>query len=151
MGARIVSCSWGSSSDSGLPDAIDYFLADGGLIFKAAGNDASETADYMCSREDVISVAATGVPLLYPPADSLAYFSNYGTWVDICAPGEAITSLYHFYEYPEEDYAATMDGTSMACPLAAGVAALIWSRDPNLTAAQVKTHLFNTADNIDLS
>ena len=37
----------------------------------------------------------------------------------------------------------------MACPLAAGVAALIWSRDPNLTAAQVKTHLFNTADNID--
>ena len=90
MGARIVSCSWGSSNNSGLADAIDYFLADGGLIFKAAGNDSSETADYMCSREDVISVAATSSPLFDQSADSLAYFSNYGTWVDICAPGEAI-------------------------------------------------------------
>jgi subtilisin family serine protease len=147
-GAKIVSCSWGSSNTGGLADAIDYFLASGGLIFKAAGNDSSTTADYMCSREDVISVAATGLPIFYSP-DSLAYFSNYGTWVDICAPGEGILSLWHNHDDPNTEYAAMMDGTSMACPLAAGVAALIWSQDANLTAEQVKTHLFNTADNID--
>jgi len=38
-GARIASCSWGSANTGGIKDAIDYFLASGGLIFKAAGND----------------------------------------------------------------------------------------------------------------
>jgi subtilisin family serine protease len=148
-GARIASCSWGSGADGGLPEAVDYFLASGGLIFKAAGNDAKDdntpTYDYLCSRADVIKVAATD------QNDQKASFSNYGVWVDICAPGVNIWSLWvDEVNYPlQEDLVYNLDGTSMAAPIAAGVGALIWSQNPNWTAAQVKEKLFNSTDDID--
>jgi len=142
-GAKIASCSWGSSNTGGLGDAVDYFIAHGGLIFKAAGNDNNQTADYMCGRSDVISVAATD------QNDCKASFSSYGTWVDISAPGVGIYSLYHDHSDPQSDYIASMDGTSMATPLAASVAALIWSQNPSWSASQVKQKLFDSADPID--
>ena len=142
-GARIASCSWSSSNSGGLGDAIDYFLASGGLIFKSAGNAGNETTDYMTAREDIISVAATD------PSDVKASFSSYGTWVDISAPGEDIMSLYHVHDDPSADYVASASGTSMAAPLAAGVAALIWSQNPSWTSSQVQQRLFDTADDID--
>jgi subtilisin family serine protease len=142
-GARIASCSWGSSNSGGLGAAIDYFLANGGLIFKAAGNDSSETSDYMGALNDIINVAATDGD------DCRADFSNFGTWVDISAPGVDILSLYHEKYDPGQDYVAYMSGTSMAAPLAASVAALVWSQIPNLSAGQVKQRLFATADPID--
>jgi subtilisin family serine protease len=142
-GAKIASCSWGSSNTGGLGAAIDYFLAAGGIIFKAAGNDGTETADYMCARTDIIAVAATD------GNDCKADFSTYGTWVDVSAPGTEILSLYHDHTAPSTDYMAWADGTSMATPLAASVAALIWSNNLGWTASQVKTQLLATTDNID--
>ncbi len=148
-GARIASCSWGSGPDGGLPEAVDYFLANGGLIFKAAGNDGADnnapTYDYLCSRSDVIKVAATD------QNDQKASFSNYGAWVDICAPGVNIWSLWvDEANYPPDvDLVYHLDGTSMATPIAAGVAALIWSQHPEWTAAQVRSKLLSSADNID--
>jgi subtilisin family serine protease len=142
-GATIASCSWGSENTGGIQDAIDYFLASGGLIFKAAGNDGIDNADYMAGREDVITVAATD------HNDCKAEFSNYGTWVDISAPGVEIWSLFHFHYDPPQDYVTAMDGTSMSTPLAAGVAALIWSQNPGWSAEQVKQTLYDTADEID--
>ncbi len=144
-GARIISCSWGSSNDAGLADAIDYFLASGGLIFKSAGNSGNATADYMCSRSDpnLISVAATD------SNDIRADFSNYGNWVDISAPGTRIWSTYHDHNDPATDYYTGISGTSMASPIAASVAALIWSANPSLSADQVRQILFDNADNID--
>lgn len=144
-GARIVSCSWGSSNSGGLAAAVDYFLAGGGLIFKAAGNDNNSTADYLCGRpdENIISVAATD------QSDLKASFSNFGPWVDISAPGVDILSSYHYHPFPENDYVATISGTSMATPIAASTAALIWSANPDLTANQVRTILFNNTDDID--
>jgi len=154
-GARIASCSWGSSNTGGIGDAIDYFLSKGGIIFKAAGNDNNETADYMCGREIggnddyIISVAATN------ESDCKASFSCYGTWVDVSAPGAhtsgtlGILSLYHDHYNPSNDCTAHMDGTSMAAPLAASVAALIWSRNPSWTAYQVRQGLYESADAID--
>ncbi|MBD3382934.1 MAG: S8 family serine peptidase, partial [candidate division Zixibacteria bacterium] len=142
-GARIASCSWGASNTGGLDAAVDYFINSGGLIFKAAGNDGSQTADYMCARSDVISVAATD------SNDCKADFSTYGTWVDISAPGTGILSLYHDHADPGGDYVAALDGTSMATPLAASVAAMIWSQNPTWSASQVKQQLLNSADDID--
>ena len=142
-GARIASCSWGSENTGGLGAAIDYFLASGGLIFKAAGNDGSSTPDYMGSRDDIITVAATD------DSDCKASFSNYGTWVDIAAPGVYIWSLFHDHTDPDTDYVAPLDGTSMAGPLAASVAALIWSQEPSWSAEEVKEMLFLSADPID--
>ncbi|KPJ59504.1 MAG: hypothetical protein AMJ46_10815 [Latescibacteria bacterium DG_63] len=142
-GAKIASCSWGSGNTGGIEAAIDYFLAHGGIIFKAAGNDGSETADYMCGRTDIIAVAATD------SNDCKADFSNFGTWVDVSAPGTRVWSSYHSHNDPEFDYVASMYGTSMATPVAASVAALIWSKNPSWAASQVKDGLFEAADPID--
>jgi len=142
-GAKIASCSWGSSNTGGLGAAVDYFIANGGIIFVAAGNDGSQTADYLNGRGDCVSVAATD------QNDAAASFTTYGTWVDISAPGVGIYSTYHDHTDPNTNYWAALDGTSMATPLAAGVGALIWSHNPTWTASQVKTQLFSSADNID--
>ncbi|MEW5795810.1 MAG: S8 family serine peptidase [Candidatus Zixiibacteriota bacterium] len=141
-GARIASCSWGSSNSGGIDAAVTYFINSGGLVFHAAGNDGSQTADYLGGRTDVINVAATD------SLDCKADFSTYGTWVDISAPGTGIMSLYHDHSDPASDYVAMMDGTSMATPISASVAGLIWSRHPDWTAAQVRDRLYATADNI---
>ncbi len=142
-GASIASCSWGSSNSGGIGAAADYFLNAGGLIFVAAGNDGSQTADYLNGRSDIISVAATD------QNDGAASFTTYGTWVDISAPGVGIYSTLHDHTDPNTDYWASMDGTSMACPMAAAVGAMIWSQNPSWTAAQVKSQLYSSAENID--
>jgi PKD repeat protein len=143
-GAKIASCSWGSDDSGGIGAAIDYFVGKGGLIFKAAGNEGTETAaDYMCARDDVLCVAATD------QNDCKASFSTYGTWVDVSAPGVQVGSLWHSYTDPVNDYVNKLDGTSMATPLAASVAALIWSRETSLSANDVKNILLASADPID--
>jgi subtilisin family serine protease len=142
-GAKIASCSWGSSDTGGIDAAVTYFINKGGLVFKAAGNSGTEVADFLCGRPDVISVAATDKD------DCRAIFSNYGTWVDVSAPGVSVYSLYHSYEDPDGEYVAKMSGTSMSTPLVASVAALIWSKNPDWTADQVEQRLYETADDLD--
>ncbi|MEW6249297.1 MAG: S8 family serine peptidase [Planctomycetota bacterium] len=143
MGARVATCSWGSSNSGGIDAAVSYFTAAGGLVFKSAGNSNNQTADFLCARSDVYSVAATD------QNDVKASFSSYGTWVDISAPGVSIYSLYHSHANPSADYVAAMSGTSMASPVAASVAAAIWSQNLTWTAAQVWARLRDTADDID--
>ncbi len=143
-GAKIASCSWGSSNSGGIGAAATYFLNSGGIICVAAGNDGAETSpDYLNGRGDCISVAATN------ESDNGASFTTYGTWVDICAPGNNIYSTYHDHTDPNTTYWAAMSGTSMATPMVAGVCALIWSHNPSWTATQVKNQLYSSADNID--
>lgn len=142
-GARIASCSWGSSNSGGLAAAVTYFINAGGLVFKAAGNDGSQTADYLCSRTDVYSVVATD------QSDLKASFSTYGTWADISAPGVGILSTYHVHSDATNDYVATLSGTSMATPLVASVAAGVWSANPSWTRTQVWDQVRTTADPID--
>jgi subtilisin family serine protease len=141
-GARIASCSWGRTIRA-ASESNRLLSASGGLIFKAAGNDSTETADYLCARNDVLCVAATD------QNDCKASFSTYGNWVDISAPGVGIWSSWHNPDDPVPDYISTMDGTSMATPLSASVAALIWSQNPTWTATQVRQRLFDSADPID--
>jgi subtilisin family serine protease len=142
-GAKVASCSWGSSDSGGMAAAVDYFLASGGLLFHAAGNDGTDDPDYIDNRGDCISVAATD------SNDTAADFTNYGTWVDIAAPGTVIWSLYQNPEDDENNYIAGLSGTSMSTPIAAGVAALIWSQNPTWTANEVEQHLYDTADDIE--
>lgn len=141
-GAKIASCSWGSSNSGGIASAINYFIAAGGLVFVAAGNSNNQSASYVASRSDCWSVAATS------QTDAKASFSNYGTWVDISAPGVAIQSTYHSYSNPTPDYVAALDGTSMACPLVASVAAAVWAKNPSWTASQVWARVRDTTDSI---
>jgi subtilisin family serine protease len=141
-GARIAVCSWGSSDSGGLAAAVDYFIASGGLVFHAAGNDGTESADYLGQRADVINVAATDRD------DCLADFSNRGDWVDVAAPGAEVLSTWHDHDDPSVDHVAALDGTSMAAPIAAGVAALLWSQNPERTAGQVRQLLEDNCDDV---
>ncbi|GET35334.1 S8 family serine peptidase [Microseira wollei] len=143
MGVKVTNNSWGGGPGSAaLKDAIQYAGSKGQLFIAAAGNDATNTDIFPhypsgFNLDNIISVAATD------HNDALAYFSNYGaTSVDLGAPGDNIYSTL-----PNNSY-GTYSGTSMATPHVAGVASLIWSQYPNLTAPQVKDRILNFADPI---
>lgn len=89
-------------------------------IFVSAGNDGASCINYPAHYDHIICVAATD------QNNSRADFSTYGSWVDLSAPGVAIWSTYFDGGY------TIMDGTSMACPVAAGEAAVILSGDDSL-------------------
>lgn len=112
----------------------------GGLVFFAAGN---EDIDYdpICSDNSVIAVAATGA------TGGKASYSNYGPWVDLCAPGGDgsydIWSTVPTFESASGYAGKDWQGTSMACPHASGAAALAVSYfgGQGLTAAKLRTAL----------
>ena len=85
-------------------------------IFVSAGNDGGNNMCYPAALNNVICVGATDTN------NQRAYFSNYGSWVDLSAPGVDIWSLD-----PSGNKAVSMSGTSQACPVAAGEAAVILS------------------------
>jgi len=158
-GAAISQNSWGYTSvnvyDQATLDAIDYFNANGGgnvlnggITIFAAGNDNKTGNWYPGCYSGAFAVAATN------NKDVRSYYSNYGAWVDISAPGGEQSSStdpkgvlstltnnnYGFYQ-----------GTSMACPHVSGVAALLVSNAVRngviLTNTQVASLLKNNVDN----
>jgi thermitase len=119
-GAKVINCSFGSSSKSdSLKDAVNYVQDKGALLVVAAGNnsrdiDSSPIYPASYSNSNILAVAAS------TDTDGLASFSNYGdTNVDVGAPGDDIWSTYLGGGYK------SLDGTSMASPYAAGVAAML--------------------------
>ena len=92
----------------------------GAVLFASAGNDGQRVQRYPACYGGVENVASSGT------SDKKSSFSNWGPWIDITAPGEGILSTV------PGSY-ATMDGTSMSCPLAAGVASWAKSWNPTLT------------------
>jgi hypothetical protein len=134
-GAKVINCSWGSSSLIAL--ATNYAINNGAVIVAAAGNDGSSSSDYLGARTDVIAVAATD------DSDHKASFSNYGTWVEVCAPGVNILSTYYNNTY------GYLDGTSMSTPFVSGLAGLVYSVDSTLTNTEVRNLIIDNADNID--
>ena len=105
----------------------------GAVLFAAAGNDGQRVQSYPACYNGVENVAAS------QQNDTRAYFSNWGPWIDITAPGVGI------YSTVPGGY-ATMDGTSMATPLAAGVAAWVKSWNPALTNQQVLDIMHQSCD-----
>lgn len=139
-GADICSNSWGGGPYSNaLADAISSYP---GLFVAAAGNSSSNndvSPHYPSSYDspNVLSVASTD------SNDHLSYFSCYGEKsVDIAAPGSNIYSTI-----PGGGY-AYKSGTSMATPHVAGVAALIMSQFPDLTAIEVKDAILKGGDDV---
>jgi len=108
--------------NSSALDAIDYFdtngggnVMNGGISIFSAGNENSSDHYYPAYYSKTLAVAATNED------DEKAYFSNYGEWIDISAPGLNVRST------DINDNYSTKHGTSMACPHVSGVAALILS------------------------
>jgi subtilisin family serine protease len=136
-GANIINASWGSTDKSNaLEDGVNEAYQAGVLFVAAAGNNNSQTPFYPAAYEHAFSVAATDAH------DKRSRFSNYGTYIQVGAPGENIYSTlpnnsYEFYS-----------GTSMATPHVSGVAALILARHPDFTNDQLANILRNSVDTI---
>jgi subtilisin family serine protease/subtilisin-like proprotein convertase family protein len=141
-GAKIINASWGGGGfSSALQSAIQRFQDAGGIFVTAAGNESSNNAvaaSYPANYAlaGVISVAAS------TSSDTLASFSNYGTNVDIAAPGVSILSTV-----PNNSY-ASYSGTSMATPHVAGAMALLWGQSPSLTATQLIDLVMSNTDSV---
>ncbi|WP_341357053.1 Ig-like domain-containing protein [Rossellomorea sp. y25] len=136
-GADIINMSLGSYNYSySYNEAIQYAYNNGVVVVAAAGNENTSLTHYPSSYPNVISVASTD------RYDQKSYFSNYGSEIDIAAPGSSIFSSLPYNSY------GTMSGTSMASPVVAGVAALIVANEPDLTNAQVEQRLYATADDL---
>jgi len=146
-GADVLSCSFsGSGTSQTMTDAFNYAYSNGVVSVAAAGNNNADVANYRPANiENVIAVAATDAN------DAKASFSNYGTLIDVAAPGVDILSLRatgtSMGSPINADYTRA-NGTSMACPHAAGVCALILAATPGLAPDTVRAVLRATADDI---
>jgi hypothetical protein len=139
-GADIISCSFGGKFYSqAMKDAVDYAVGFGCTMFASMGNTSVNEVQYPAGYQSVIAVGATNAH------DEIANFSTTGSHMSICAPGVEIYSTV-----PDNGY-AYMSGTSMACPFAAGVAALMLSADSTLSQYDIKTRLENSAVDLGIS
>jgi len=142
-GADIINCSWGGPGSGTMPNSvINYATSNGALVVTAAGNSNTEHTnyyqDYPADATNALCVAATD------QYDNKAGFSDFGEPIDISAPGVGIQSTI----IGGSGYSA-FNGTSMASPVVAGVAALVLSVNPDLQPLELRSRLMDTADNID--
>ena len=139
-GADVINLSLGSPDFSPLmQDAIDDARTHGVFLVAAVGNDNSEKEpQYPSSAAEVIAVAAIDL------TDHKASFSNFGSHVDVCAPGSQLISA--FPGDPGQAAYAKWSGTSFAAPFAAAEAALILYVD---RSNDVKKTIEDSALNID--
>lgn len=154
-GAAISQNSWGYTSpnsyEQSVLDAIDYFnvngggeaMVDGGITIFAAGNSDSQGNYYPGYYSGTFAVAATN------NQDKKSWYSNYGTWVDISAPGgetNQVTSRGVLSCWSNSNY-GFYEGTSMACPHVSGIAALMVSLAyGQLTREQIIDIIQTTSD-----
>ncbi len=136
-GARIINLSLGGTgSSSTLQNAVNYAWNKGAVIVAAAGNNGDNIAFYPAACQNVVSVSATD------SADGRPAWSNYGSSVDVSAPGADILTLYGADSY------ASWNGTSFSCPVASGVVALMRSANSQLSNQSIVNLLTSNSDDI---
>eukprot|EP01065_Artemidia_motanka_P023207 TRINITY_DN276_c0_g1_i2.p1 TRINITY_DN276_c0_g1~~TRINITY_DN276_c0_g1_i2.p1 ORF type:complete len:426 (+),score=150.90 TRINITY_DN276_c0_g1_i2:95-1372(+) len=146
----IGNMSLGGGKNDALNDAVNAAAAEGFLFSNAAGNcaipglpffgDACTTSP--ASAEDGICVGSTELASQGgAQVDAKSGFSNFGSCVDVFAPGSSIVAAYA----GGDSAYATLSGTSMAAPHVAGVGAVVLQQHPTFTAAQVSAEITSTA------
>ena len=132
----VANMSLGGAYNSSVNTAVANSIADGVVYAVAAGNSSANACNYSpASVSAAITVGAT------QSNDQRASFSNYGSCVDIFAPGVNVLSAWH----TSNTATATLSGTSMASPHVAGAAARVLQRNPTYTPAQVASYLMSNA------
>lgn len=149
-GADVISCSWGGGGFStSEQNVINTVYGMGIVVVAAAGNNGVNTPHYPSAYNHVISVASTN------ETDIKSDFSNYGATIDVCAPGGySATGTYGLlsttYEFTTTyGYYNIYAGTSMACPMTAGLCGLILSVNPELTPDELESILEASCEDID--
>jgi subtilisin family serine protease len=183
-GADVISMSWGSPQFfQTMQNTVNYAYNKGCVLVGAAGNNGNglETqmnpdipinyVGYPAALEHVIAVGSCDV------GDNKSDFSNYGTWIDVLAPGGYYSTGFGGIggfsvlsttaseagdlmsvlsgtgggaaNYGVEGQYDVMQGTSMACPVTAGLCGLILSANPDLTPEELTAILKNTCDDVD--
>ncbi len=137
-GAHVINMSWGGSGYSNYGQNVcNYAWNQGSILIAAAGNDNVSSVFYPAGYNNVVSVASS------TSGDSKSSFSNYGTWIDVTAPGSSILSTNQGSGYQ------VTQGTSMASPMVAGLVGLIKSHAVSASNTDIVNCLLNTATNID--
>jgi subtilisin family serine protease len=132
----VANMSLGGGVSTTLDNAVANSISSGVTYALAAGNSTANACNSSPARvASAITVGAT------TSTDAKASYSNYGTCLDIFAPGSSITSDW----YTSTTATNTISGTSMASPHVAGAAALVLSANPSFTPAQVRDNLVNNA------
>ncbi len=132
-GAKVISMSLSGVDDSSaLRSAVQYARNKGAVLTSAAGNDGCDCRSFPASFPEVISVGASGT------TDARASYSNYGSWVDVAAPGSNYTTTM-------AGAYASFSGTSSATPVVAGVLGLLRSAAPLASVGAIETALLSTA------
>lgn len=149
-GAQLINMSFGkkySPQKKWVDEALEYAQSKGVLLIAAAGNDNANTdqethypTDLLLNNKKIANWISVGAQNYLEDSELVAEFSNYGKeTVDVFAPGVAIYSTYPNGTYKEEN------GTSMAAPAVTGVAALLKSYFPTLTAGDIKEIILKSA------
>ncbi len=145
QGADVINNSWGCSaaSDAVLESSVRYAYSMGAVVVFAAGNDAQDvqacSPQNMSTQKPIIVAAST-------TEDKQADFSNVGLHIDVAAPSEKILSLRVDGAHAE---VVSLDGTSMAAPHVAGIAALLFAYRPTLSNEAVRQIIRASAEDID--
>ena len=147
-GVQIISMSLGGGGyNSYLDNSVSYAVDAGTVVFAASGNDNSGAVSYPAHYDDCIAVGAMSPcneRKNINSCDGENYWgSNYGDDLDFVAPGVRINTITS-----AGGYTSTFNGTSSACPHAAGIAGLILSVAPNMTPQQVRSIMQMNADDI---
>lgn len=139
----VANMSLGGGASSALDLAVQNAISDGIVMCVAAGNNALDASKYSPARvKDAITVGATGrFTTTSASFDAIATYSNYGSVVDIFAPGTSINSSY----IGDNNAVRTLSGTSMATPHVTGVVAQYLSSNSTKTPAEVQTYIKTVA------
>lgn len=144
--AQVINLSLGGSGSCGttMQSAIDTANALGAVVVVSAGNSTADAAGFSpASCNGVLTVAATN------RAGDRAFYSNFGATVELAAPGGGsgggvLSTLNDGTTVPGSPTYAYYQGTSMAAPHVAGVAALIASADPTMSSFDIRQHIIDT-------
>lgn len=149
QGVKVINISFGSSTNStAKQDAVNYAWNKGIVIVSSSGNNGNTQQMYPCANSNVLCVSATD------NKDQKSSFSNYGTWVDVAAPGSRMLSTLPRTPstlQQQKNQPTTygyLDGTSMATPVASGLAGLVWASQEASSANDVVRKITETADDI---
>ncbi|MDE5415795.1 S8 family peptidase [Alkalihalobacterium chitinilyticum] len=133
LGADVINLSLGApDSNETLRSAVNYANNQGVLLVGAAGNNSSNNAQYPAAFNQVLAVTATN------QNNELSSFSNYGSWVEVAAPGQDILSTFPGESGDLMGY-KVLSGTSQAAAIISGLAGLMKATNPTLSNRDIRS------------